>query len=90
MEYFGQIIIFFAALIAIKGNTWDESKSGIKKLTTNGWLTMILALIGLIVSCVVVYQANRSSKVESLQLSEALQNTKDAKKSADSLRIQLK
>lgn len=57
-NYLGQLITFLAALVAIKGGTWDESKSGIKKLTVTGFITMVLALIGLITAILITYRTN--------------------------------
>jgi len=88
MEYIGQIIIFVAALLAIGGRTWHEQGRGIRKLSAKGWITGVLALLGLITSSVVVHRAHLDSTAQSKQISEALVNTKLARARAEDLQTQ--
>lgn len=88
-NYLGQLIIFLAALVAIKGGTWDKSKTGIKKLTVTGLITIVLALIGFVTSLVVTHQSSQESKVKSMQLAEAVHNTQEANERVKALEVQL-
>ena len=88
-NYLGQLITFFAALVAIKGGTWNKSKTCIKKLTVTGYITMFLALLGFVTSLVITYQSNQESKIKSIQLTEAVNNTQEAKERAKALEQQL-
>lgn len=88
-NYLGELIIFLAAVVAIKGGTWDKSKTGIKRLTVTGLITMVLALLGFVTSLVITWQSNQESKVKSMQITEAVSNTREAKEKAKVLDEQL-
>lgn len=88
-NYLGQLIVFLAAFIAVKGGTWDTSKLGIKKLTVIGFIAIALASLGFSTSLVTVHQSNRASEDNSRQLDEAVNNTKEAKDRAEELQQQL-
>jgi hypothetical protein len=88
-NYIGQLITFIATLIAVKGGTWDESKQGIKKITLTGFASIILALLGIVTSFVITYQSDQESRMKSEQLSEAVQNTKEANEKVKELEVQL-
>jgi hypothetical protein len=87
-NYIGQIIIFLAAFVAIKGGTWNKAKKGIKKLTVTGLITLILAVLGLAVSLVITYQSERQIKNDSQKLAEAEKNTKQLIQDADTAKEQ--
>jgi hypothetical protein len=89
MEYIGQLIIFFAALVAIKGGTWNENKKGFKKITLTGYLTMLCAVVGLCVSIVITRQnsVERDSNKKIVLQTET--NTEVAKQELQITRNQL-
>lgn len=55
MKYFLIITAFVTAIIAIKGETWDASQTGIKRVTKTGWLIFFFALISASISIYVEY-----------------------------------
>lgn len=89
MEYLGQLIAFVAVLIAIKGGTWRSDSRGLRNMTLTGWLTATLAVFGVIASFILVHRGHTEAEQESARLREALENTRLAKESAESLRQQL-
>ena len=89
MSYLGQIIIFLAALVSIRGCTWDSSQKGIKKVTVTGWLTVFLAFSGLIVSVIITYDNNKKAQIESQRLQETLKNTTSVKKKLQDTKAEL-
>tara|TARA_R110001632_G_scaffold1368_8_gene5675 strand:- start:4246 stop:4971 length:726 start_codon:yes stop_codon:yes gene_type:complete len=63
MEYIPIMLAFFSACVAINGDTWNASESGIKKLTRIGWIALFLISITFIYSVTTVYSA-REKKIE--------------------------
>lgn len=67
-EFLAPVVVFLAALFAIKGGTWDKKARGFHKLTLTGYLVAILALVGLIVSFIITYNARESAKIQVFRL----------------------
>jgi hypothetical protein len=59
IEYIPIILALFSACVAIKGDTWNASESGIKKLTQTGRITLFLIFIAFIYSLSSVYSARK-------------------------------
>lgn len=68
MEYFAQILAFLAALVAIRGGTWNSDEKGFKKITPTGIVTIVIA-IGALCASILITNSNSREK-EKLQLSE--------------------
>jgi hypothetical protein len=49
-SFFGPLITTAAALVAIRGGTWDKTKNGARKITGTGWLAVCVVCFGFIVS----------------------------------------
>jgi hypothetical protein len=57
MEYLGQIIIFLSVLVSLRGKTWSSNSRGFKRITFTGYITILCAFIGLIISCIKSYES---------------------------------
>jgi uncharacterized protein YegJ (DUF2314 family) len=64
MKYLLIITALVTAIVAIKGDTWDSSNSGLRKITLSGWAVALLALITASVSIYIerVEQTVKSEK----------------------------
>lgn len=71
MDYLLLALAFLATLFAIRGQTWDRTASGLKKLTPSGWGTIIVAFLFLIFSFVNSYKKNQ----ESIELKKQISQT---------------
>jgi|GEM_PF-4784735 len=89
MEYLGQIIVFVSAMVAIKGGTWKDNKSGFRKITLTGYLTMLFAIIGLAVSIVTTRNSKIESKINKNVATQTEVNTEITKQQLQTTRIQL-
>ena len=47
MEYVGVIVVFLATIIGITGDTYDTNAKGAKRITIQGWMIILFAIIGL-------------------------------------------
>jgi len=68
MKYILIITALVTAIIAIKGETWDSSKSGIKRITVSGWAVAFFALITAFFSIYIEYSEQNikaENKIES-------------------------
>ncbi len=45
MEFIPVIVALLSAFIGVVGNTWNPHKSGIWKVTTTGWMVVVLAVV---------------------------------------------
>jgi hypothetical protein len=88
LSYISQIIVFLAAIVAIKGGTWDKAKKGIHALTVTGLITLILAVLGIVVSLVITYQSEKQIKIDSQKLATAEEHTKHLVQEARSAKEQ--
>lgn len=79
MEYIGQIIIFLSALVAINGNTWKKENNGLKKITLIGYITIILAVVGLIFSIINTYSISKENELNKKTLKNTEKNTENSK-----------
>lgn len=50
LDFLGPVATFLAALIAIKGGTWDGKAGGWRKLTLTGWIAATIAILGIVAS----------------------------------------
>lgn len=89
MEYLGQIMIFIAALVAIKGGTWNSKKMGLRKITLTGYLTMVCAITGLIVSIIITTQNSRENELNKNIAKRTENNTEISKRELQTTRYQL-
>ena len=69
------MIIFLAALFAIKGGTWDENANGFKKITRTGYFVASLAIIGFFISLFITYNSQKDSNIQSEKLTQAVAKT---------------
>lgn len=58
-EYLGTLISLIAGILAIRGNTWDDSKQHLRKVTITGWLTIFSIFAGAILSVSAIKESNR-------------------------------
>ena len=90
VEYIGPIITFLATIVAIKGDTWDEKKTGFfRKITVTGYVAVILAIIGFIVSIIITQKSNVQTEYNARKLDASLAETQKANNKIDSLYQQL-
>lgn len=68
MEYLAQILAFSAAIVAIRGGTWKNENTGLYRITTTGWITLIIAIAALTTS--VIITKNNSIEKQKLIQSE--------------------
>jgi len=68
MKYILIITALVTAIIAIKGETWDSSKNGIKRITVSGWAVAFFALITAFCSIQIEYSE------QSLEADKKLEN----------------
>jgi hypothetical protein len=59
--YVGILVIFISSVISIRGNTWDHSKSGYRQVTIAGWIAVLMAVFGLIVTSITTYTSQKES-----------------------------
>lgn len=79
MEYIGTLVVFTAAIVAIKGGTWNKQAVGLQKITVTGYITAILALLGLIASIIVTHRNLSDVKDTSRKLSQSIKHAEDLK-----------
>ena len=89
ISYLSTVVVFFAALLAVKGGTWDGNKVGIKKITPIGYLTIALAIAGLTVSILSVYNTKQTSFVREQKIESMSVHAKLASDRAVQLKEQL-
>jgi hypothetical protein len=56
MQYFTPLLSFLAAAVAIRGGTWDASKSGFGRVTWTGRIAIALAIVGLVGTYAQIYR----------------------------------
>lgn len=84
MDYFLLVLTFLAALVAIKGETWNSAASGLKKVTTSGYITLAVIIASLFISGFETYKKSQQqqldalnkSKLETLIISDISENLK--------------
>ena len=76
IEYLGHVLAFLAAIVAIKGDTFNPNNSGLAKVTFTGWIAGCIAVVGLVTSVLIVQQNNRDRAeiVGKLEESEEREN----------------
>ena len=89
LDYLGLLIVFLASIVAIKGETWNKKRKGIKKVTVTGFIILILALLGFIISAVDTHKTKLESREKSEKLHQAVENTKRAKDKIEESKMEL-
>ena len=87
--YLALTIIFIGSALAIRGITWDEKARGIQKVTHTGYLSMLLVIVGFILSLVIVDNAHRDSLLQSEKLSSTVQFAESMRDEGNRLRSSL-
>jgi hypothetical protein len=62
MDYLISIIGFVAAIIAVRGNTWNEGAVGLSKITWTGRISIVLAIASLTAAIAIKYNENQTNK----------------------------
>jgi hypothetical protein len=89
MDYTIPLIGFFAAVLAVRGSTWQEGKPGLRALTKTGWMTIVLATIALGVSLALTTTARRASAATEIRSTATFANTKATRDSIQLLQRHL-
>jgi hypothetical protein len=89
VRYAGLLLILTSAIVAIRGETWNSNGSGLKQVTTTGWITLTLAIIGFGLSVALVRQDTAESKSDKAALVEAKDNAALAAIETDSMKAKL-
>ena len=61
--YAGIIVGALGGLLALRGQTWDDSKKGTVKLTLTGWSSFIAILLGAAVAAISVHHSARLAEM---------------------------
>jgi hypothetical protein len=88
-EYLLLIVSFFATIIAIKGDTFNKKKKGLKKITFTGYLALILALASLLFNIIVTNKNNNSEQQKLDLLNKVSSEATEMKDSIQVLNISL-
>ena len=89
MRYASLPLVFMSALVAIHGETWNPNGSGLRRVTTTGWITLTLAIIGFGLSVALVRQDAAESKSDKAALVKAKDNAALAAIETDSMKVKL-
>jgi hypothetical protein len=88
-NYIAQVIIFLAALLAVRGATWNRKEKGFKKITLIGYLSILLAISGLIVSFKITSISEQDSKDKTDKLNQTIEQTRQIKSSLKTAKVQI-
>jgi hypothetical protein len=89
MRYASLLLVLTSAVVAIHGETWNPNGSGLRRVTTTGWITLTLAIIGFGLSVALVRQDAAESKSDKAALVEAKDNAVLAAIDTDSMKVKL-
>ena len=89
MRYASLLLVLTSAVVAIHGETWNPNGSGLRRVTTTGWLTLTLAIIGFGLSVALVRQDAAESKSDKAALVKAKDNAALAAIETDSMKVKL-
>ena len=89
MRYASLLLVLTSAVVAIHGETWNPNGSGLRRVTTTGWLTLTLAIIGFGLSVALVRQDAAESKSDKAALVEAKDKAALAAIETDSMKVKL-
>jgi len=89
MRYASLLLVLTSAVVAIHGETWNPNGSGLRRVTTTGWLTLTLAIIGFGLSVALVRQDAAESKSDKAALVEANDKAALAAIETDSMKVKL-
>lgn len=87
--YFTLLIILCGAVLAIRGVTWDEKAHGIKKITQTGYLSVLLVIVGFILSLVIIDKSHQDSLIQSKKLSSTVKYAETSREESIRLRSSL-
>jgi hypothetical protein len=88
-NYVAQVIIFLAALLAVRGATWNSKEKGFKKITLTGYLSILFAIAGLIVSLKITFNSEQDSRAKSEKLNQTVEHTRQIKSSLQAAKAQI-
>ena len=86
LGFLAPIFSLLAALIAVKGNTWDSQKSGLLRIAASGYLAILIAVSACIVG-VLAFEESRSTEMKLAERERALQQLGQEKLAASQKRI---
>ena len=89
MRYASLLLVLTSAVVAIHGETWNPNGSGLRRVTTTGWITLTLAIIGFGLSVALVRQDAAESKSDKAALVEAKDKAALAAIETDSMKVKL-
>ena len=89
MRYASLLLVLTSAVVAIRGETWNLNSSGLRRVTTTGWITLTLAIIGFGLSVALIRQDAAESQSEKAALVEATDNAALAAIETDSMKAKL-
>src|SRR5215510_5296801 len=89
MRYASLLLILTSAIVAIRGETLNPNGSGLRRVTTTGWITFTLAIIGFGLSVALVRQDTAESKSNKAALVEAKDSAALAAIETDSMKAKL-
>lgn len=89
MDYIGPILVFLSALIAIRGETWDRDANGVRRVTTTGWITALLAIAGVLVAAHSTHESRLSAAANERRLIVATREAAAANATVQELRGRL-
>lgn len=89
MRYASLLLVLTSAVVAIHGETWNPNGSGLRRVTTTGWITLTLAIIGFGLSVALVRQDAAESQSDKAALVEAKDKAALAAIETDSMKVKL-
>ena len=61
MQYVSLVLVLLSTIVAIRGSTWRDSGTGLRRITATGWITLAIAIAGFLVATILARQAHRAS-----------------------------
>ena len=89
MRYASLLLVLTSAVVAIHGETWNPNGSGLRRVTTTGWITLTLAIIGFGLSVALVRQDAAESQSDKAALVEAKDKAALVAIETDSMKVKL-
>jgi hypothetical protein len=88
MRYAGLLLMSLSALVAIHGETWNPNRSGLRRVTTTGWVALALAVIGFGLSVAMVREDLSVSQSNKAALVEATDHVALVAIETDSMKVE--
>lgn len=63
MEFASIILGFLAVTVGVRGDTWNKHKSGIKRVTTPGWMALSIALLSALIAWHGIHERIKARKI---------------------------